>query len=521
MAWLIGKWFLALIGAFLLGLLVRWGAKRQAQNVARVTTDLPPMPRQDGEDWRARHDEAQQDLTLMRGQLEMLREENARHLARADQTGPSEARLRGLEAELRDLRAEHEQNLAKLDNAQKSREFVQSEYNDAAGKWGEKRQQMEEEAARLRAQLADMQAAINAQADKEPEPVSVMPDKDSDELARLQWRERILASRIRFLEARHDPWIDGHEMSMQNKLLREERDAQLFAQSQAAALSPPAPTDKDAAKDETLRLQWRNRYLGARIAHLETYFLEQKRFEDEKLAEELARTRDKLAAAENEMREAIGLKAHIAELEAEIAEKAEQDRQTAANRTPVPDQNLAELTEKTRWRNHYLEMRVAYLEGRVSQSERAALAATSLAAKSETLAARPVGEAPQNSPTMSDAAPPPARPSAPEPETVPQSVPETVAEARPIAYDSPRGDKADDLKMIAGIGPVNEAKLHALGIYHFAQIAEWSPGNVAWVESHLHFPGRVGREQWIDQAKQLARGQMTDAAMRYRRGETT
>lgn len=504
MAWLIGKWFLALIGAFLLGLLVRWGAQRQAQNVAGVTSDLPPTPRQDGEDWRARHDEAQQDLTLMRGQLEMLREENARHLAQADQTGPSEARLRGLEAELRDLRAEHEQNLAKLDNAQKSREFVQSEYNDAAGKWGEKRQQMEEEAARLRAQLADMQAAINAQADKEPEPASVMPDHDGDERARLQWRERILASRIRFLEARHDPWIDGHEMSMQNKLLREERDAQLVAQSQAAALSPPAPTDKDATKDENLRLQWRNRYLGARVTHLETYFLEQKSFGDEKLAQELALTHEKLAAAENEMREAIGLKAHIAELEAEIAEQAEAERQAAANKVSVSDPNLAELAEKTRWRNRYLEMRVAHLEGRVSQTERAALAANH-----EALAARPMMEAQPSADKVQEPAPPPE----PEPEIVP--------EARPMAIDAPRGDKADDLKMIAGIGTVNEAKLHALGIYHFAQIAEWSPGNVAWVESHLHFPGRVGREQWIDQAQQLARGQMTDAAMRYRRGETT
>ena len=45
--------------------------------------------------------------------------------------------------------------------------------------------------------------------------------------------------------------------------------------------------------------------------------------------------------------------------------------------------------------------------------------------------------------------------------------------ARPSGLAAPRGGKADDLKRIKGIGPVNEKKLNALGIYHFDQIVVW------------------------------------------------
>lgn len=61
--------------------------------------------------------------------------------------------------------------------------------------------------------------------------------------------------------------------------------------------------------------------------------------------------------------------------------------------------------------------------------------------------------------------------------------------------------KPDDLELIKGIGPVNARRLHELGIWHFAQIAAWTPENVAWVGSFLAFPGRIEREHWVDQAK--------------------
>ena len=69
----------------------------------------------------------------------------------------------------------------------------------------------------------------------------------------------------------------------------------------------------------------------------------------------------------------------------------------------------------------------------------------------------------------------------------------------------PHGGKADDLKLIKGIGPVNEKKLNDHGIYHFVQIASWKKADIAAVEAYLAFDGRIAREDWIGQAKALAR----------------
>ena len=90
---------------------------------------------------------------------------------------------------------------------------------------------------------------------------------------------------------------------------------------------------------------------------------------------------------------------------------------------------------------------------------------------------------------------------------------------RPTGLVSARGGVPDDLKRIRGIGPQNEGRLHALGVWHFAQIAAWSPENVKWVGSYLAFPGRIDREAWIEQATHLAKGEETDFSRRVERGE--
>ncbi len=78
-----------------------------------------------------------------------------------------------------------------------------------------------------------------------------------------------------------------------------------------------------------------------------------------------------------------------------------------------------------------------------------------------------------------------------------------AAAARPQGLPEPRGGIADDLKKIKGIGRQNEARLNALGIFHFDQIAAWTPGETEWVGDHLAFPGRIEREDWIGQARRL------------------
>ena len=76
--------------------------------------------------------------------------------------------------------------------------------------------------------------------------------------------------------------------------------------------------------------------------------------------------------------------------------------------------------------------------------------------------------------------------------------------------DRPKGiarpAAVDDLKLISGVGPKNEAVLHELGIYTFAQVASWKKAEREWVDGYLNFHGRIEREDWVKQAKALAKG---------------
>lgn len=64
--------------------------------------------------------------------------------------------------------------------------------------------------------------------------------------------------------------------------------------------------------------------------------------------------------------------------------------------------------------------------------------------------------------------------------------------------------EADDLKDIVGIGPFLERKLHSLGIYTFRQIANFTREDVNKVNELIEFfPGRIERDNWVDQASKL------------------
>ncbi len=64
---------------------------------------------------------------------------------------------------------------------------------------------------------------------------------------------------------------------------------------------------------------------------------------------------------------------------------------------------------------------------------------------------------------------------------------------------------ADDLKQLSGVGPALEKKLHAEGITSFAQVAAWTDADVEEFGEKLSFKGRIEREGWIEQAKELSK----------------
>ena len=99
----------------------------------------------------------------------------------------------------------------------------------------------------------------------------------------------------------------------------------------------------------------------------------------------------------------------------------------------------------------------------------------------------------------------------------------------PVAPDAPaissggvrvvRSGVPDDLKRIKGIGVVLEKKLHGLGIINYGQIAGWAQSDIDKMSEVLDFKGRIERENWIEQARILATGGVTDFARRVDRGE--
>ena len=99
--------------------------------------------------------------------------------------------------------------------------------------------------------------------------------------------------------------------------------------------------------------------------------------------------------------------------------------------------------------------------------------------------------------------------------TVSQEIaPSHDTEAKPVTLDAPRANGADDLKLISGVGPKMEQTLNELGIYHFDQIAQWGPQEIAWVDARLRFKGRIQRDNWVAQSATLAAGGDTQLSTR-------
>lgn len=98
-------------------------------------------------------------------------------------------------------------------------------------------------------------------------------------------------------------------------------------------------------------------------------------------------------------------------------------------------------------------------------------------------------------------------PAAPAPEARAPSAPASGKGTKPKGLTEARGGKADDLKLIKGVGPALEKLCHKLGYFHFDQIAAWTATEIEWVDDNLEgFKGRVTRDEWVAQARDLAKG---------------
>lgn len=101
-------------------------------------------------------------------------------------------------------------------------------------------------------------------------------------------------------------------------------------------------------------------------------------------------------------------------------------------------------------------------------------------------------------------------------EPVPVAAPVAAAPAPAPITPSAEAGATDDLLQLKGVGPKLQALLFDLGVTRFAQIAAWKDADIAAVDARLgSFKGRPVRDQWVDQAKYLAAGDIAGFEAKY------
>ena len=77
------------------------------------------------------------------------------------------------------------------------------------------------------------------------------------------------------------------------------------------------------------------------------------------------------------------------------------------------------------------------------------------------------------------------------------------------ATDAPAPTFTDDLSRIKGLGPKLRTRLTELSVTRFSQIAAWSEADLAAIDAQLGaFAGRPAKDNWIEQARLLASGDL-------------
>ena len=306
---------------------------------------------------------------------------------------------------------------------------------------------------------------------------AVLAGGDSKELTQLRDRNAWLEERVGTLEAEIS---NGH------------------APAAPVVTAAAEPAEANAVGPATEKLEWQNSYLRQRVEALESKVL---------------------AVADA----------------APVTPAATDEAPDAVEADGAGDEELARL----RWRNRYLEGRLAYYEGGEAEAE-ADVEAVSEHAFSETdedtddtddaseadsdaeaqdeaddAETDALEEADEDEEALSDDEDEDEDDAEADDEADLEAADEDVhpSEAMLAELDDLPGEQperterpdsgGDDLTAIAGIGPRIAEVLNELGIWTYAQIASWTPDNEVWIENHLSFKGRVGREAWVQQAKDL------------------
>jgi len=282
-------------------------------------------------------------------------------------------------------------------------------------------------------------------------------------------------------------------------------DAEELARLRAAETERARTVDAEVenVEDENIALQaWRLRYFEQRVRYLESQSHVAVNAEAEEPAEEAPPLLEWTA------REASARAAFLEnELRAARATDAEPDAPVATE--PEPFAADADVDMLLRWRLLYLERRVAHLQAQKAEAAPVVEAQPAMADpdrwkwRARYLEARvrhleqrpvqPVGAVAEAPPQQEQPIAAPVRMAAP-----------PSRRSKPAVLPSARNGAPDDLTLIEGVSLLQQTTLYSLGIFHFDQIAAWSEENVAWVDQYLRLQGRIGDEEWLAQARELA-----------------
>ena len=341
----------------------------------------------------------------------------------------------------------------------------------------------------------------------------------------------------------------------ESEALRKSAPAPMAATETAVPPADAAPAKARSAEETALRnaLISRNEYLETRIHGVELRLHEMAKAQKSagSVTDETPKAKW-LAAYRSQRMEA--LQARLVAVGAgqteDIHQPAEVDESAdAAKARSVEQKAVDEELARLRWRNRYLESRLAYLAEAVDPSDDPDIKRTEKAAEKpdeRPPATQASGENKAAKPDTAKPAPPPASPQAAKPPAaastaaqrlspeklaergprftspaaagakgVSEAAPpaklaearsagvETVEAVRPPALEVADG-KADDLTRISGLSSSIELRLNEIGIWHFGQIAAWEREHEAWIDKQFGLDGMARREGWVSQARQLS-----------------
>ncbi len=102
------------------------------------------------------------------------------------------------------------------------------------------------------------------------------------------------------------------------------------------------------------------------------------------------------------------------------------------------------------------------------------------------------------------------------PKAKPAPAPKVAAKPKTAPKPAPKTIIPDNLELLKGVGPKVNTLLKSMGITSFDQVANWTPADITEIDSKLGaFAGRIGRDNWVDQAKLLVAGDVAGFEKKY------